>query len=1053
VGCVPGPFAGTVEWLGSSLARVRACTACGRENPPDAGFCNGCGAALGPAPASRVRRKTVTVLFCDVAGSTALGERLDPESFRQVMRRYFETARRVIEHHGGTVEKFIGDAVMAVFGVPVLHEDDALRAVRAAAELREELSLLNAELEADFGAAVSVRTGVNTGQVVVGTEERLATGDAVNLAARLEQAAAPGEIIMGPQSWRLVRDAVTAEPLEPLRLKGKSRPVVAYRLLQARDAAHAGTRRVDAPLVSRRRQLRMLREAFAHAAQERSCRLVTVLGVAGVGKSRLTAEFLRGVDARVLTGGCLSYGQGITYWPVVSMVKQLLDAEHGCGGAAGLMGRDAKVTAAVNVLLGEQVAVTSSSEIAWAVRRLFESSGELSPLVAVFDDLHWGEPTLLDLIEHIADFSLGAPVLIVCLARPELLDHRSGWGQGRLNSTTVWLEPLNSAETAELIDELLPAGTGLDARLRERVQAMAAGNPLFVEEILAMIGESDTRQIAVPPTIQALLAARLDQLHAGERTVLECGSVEGQSFHLGTVQVMMPQERDLSGRLMALVRQDLLRPDRAILPGEEAFRFRHLLIRDAAYEALSKTDRAGLHERFARWLEERGTGLVELDELAGYHLEQAFGYRCELGPADDNARRLATGAAAHLETAGRRAMDRGDTGAAVNLLERAEALLPPREMNLALQLSLTRGLAESGRIDDAISRAARAAVQCSAAGDDVGELRARLEQVRWQVSADPERWLAALDALVEEARPAIQQDGDAAARAALEHAAGYVDYMRCRQAAALAAFTRGMQHARQAGDLWFETSMRAMAASCIYLGPTPISEALPWLDEAKEQSAGYQPRLDLMKAALLAELGCFDEARALLTETIAQTGERGLGLLVGYAMQTAWRIETLAGDDDAAERAARRGCEQLDRLGEHAYLSTQSCQLADTLYALGRYDESEQWALRGLELGSSDDLATQFLGLSARSRLLARKGDMTAALALADQVDGLARVSDDPRDPADAALNRAEISYLVGDHARVSEMVDEAIRHYARKGATAYVARARRLAAEWTLAI
>lgn len=455
---------------------MRACTACGRENPPDAGFCNGCGAALGPAPASRVRRKTVTVLFCDVTGSTALGERLDPESFRQVMRRYFETARQVIEHHGGTVEKFIGDAVMAVFGVPVLHEDDALRAVRAAAEMREELSLLNVGLEADFGTAVSVRIGVNTGQVVVGTEERLATGDAVNLAARLEQAAAPGEIIMGPQSWRLIRDMVTAEPLEPLRLKGKSQPVVAYRLLQARDAAHAGMRRAGAPLVGRRRQLRMLREAFAHAAQERSCRLVTVLGVAGVGKSRLTAEFLRGVGARVLTGGCLSYGQGITYWPVVSMVKQLLDAEHGCGGAAGLMSRDAKVTAAVNVLLGEQVAVTSSSEIAWAVRRLFESSGELSPLVAVFDDLHWGEPTLLDLIEHIADFSLGAPILIVCLARPELLDHRSGWGQGRLNSTTVWLEPLNPAETAALIDELLPAGTEMDARLRERVQAMAAGN-------------------------------------------------------------------------------------------------------------------------------------------------------------------------------------------------------------------------------------------------------------------------------------------------------------------------------------------------------------------------------------------------------------------------------------------------------------------------------------------------------------------------------------------------------------------------------------------------
>jgi class 3 adenylate cyclase len=281
----------------------------------------------------------VTVLFCDVTGSTELGERLDPESFRQVMRRYFDTARAVIEHHGGTVEKFIGDAVMAVFGVPVLHEDDALRAVRAAAGLREAIEALNTELEVGFGTTLSVRTGVNTGQVVVGTEERLATGDAVNLAARLEQAAAPGEIVIGPQTWRLVRSAVTAEPLGPLQLKGKSQPVAAYRLLQVRGDAQLMARSAGAPLVGRHRQLRLLREAFAHVVAERSCGLLLILGMAGVGKSRLVAEFLRGVDARVLTGRCLSYGQGITYWPVVSMVRQLLDAERGCSAHGyGLQG-------------------------------------------------------------------------------------------------------------------------------------------------------------------------------------------------------------------------------------------------------------------------------------------------------------------------------------------------------------------------------------------------------------------------------------------------------------------------------------------------------------------------------------------------------------------------------------------------------------------------------------------------------------------------------------------------------------------------------------------
>jgi class 3 adenylate cyclase len=428
---------------------------------------------LAAGPASRPQRKTVTVLFCDVTGSTALGERLDPESFRQVMRRYFDAARAVIERHGGTVEKFVGDAVMAVFGVPVLHEDDALRAVRAAAGLREQIAVLNTELEAGFGATVSVRTGVNTGTVVTGTEERLATGDAVNLAARLEQAAAPGEIVIGPQTWLLVRDAVSVEPLEPLALKGKSQLVTAYRLLQVRTDVDPRARPGRAPLVGRDSQLRMLGEVFANVARERSCGLFTVLGMAGVGKSRLATEFLRSVDARVVSGTCLSYGQGITYRPVVSMVKQLLDPEHGCPGAAQLMAREAKVAAALKVLLGQEAAVTSPAEIAWAVRKLFESSAERAPLVVVFDDLHWGEPALLDLIEHVADLSRGAPILILCLARPELLDARLGWGGGKLNATTLLLEPLGSAETTVLIDELIPVGSGFDLRLRERVQVTA----------------------------------------------------------------------------------------------------------------------------------------------------------------------------------------------------------------------------------------------------------------------------------------------------------------------------------------------------------------------------------------------------------------------------------------------------------------------------------------------------------------------------------------------------------------------------------------------------
>jgi class 3 adenylate cyclase/tetratricopeptide (TPR) repeat protein len=1000
-------------------------------------------------PAPRQQRKTVSVLFCDVTGSTALGERLDPESFRQVMARYFEAARAVIEAHGGTVEKFIGDAVMAVFGVPVVHEDDALRAVRAAAGLREQIAVLNRALEADFGATVSVRTGVNTGQVVTGTGERLATGDAVNVAARLEQAAAPGEIVIGPQTWALVRGAVSAEPLAPLALKGKSQPVTAYRLLQVRADVDLRARSGGAPLVGRRSQLRMLGEAFANVVAGRSCGLFTVLGMAGVGKSRLAAEFLRGAGATVVTGACLPYGQGITYWPVVSIIRQLLDTGHGSAGAAGLMAGDAKVAAAVGVLVGEQAKVTSPAEIAWAVRKLFESSAELAPVVVVFDDLHWGEPALFDLIEHLADFSRGTPILVLCLARPELLDARPGWGGGKLNATTLLLEPLQAAETAALIDELLPAGSDLDPQLRERVRATAGGNPLFVEEMLALVGEPGGGELAVPPTIAALLAARLDQLGPAERAVLECGSVEGQSFHRGTVQVMAPEEGDVAGRLMALVRKDLVRPDRAMLAGEDAFRFRHLLIRDAAYQALAKADRAQLHERFARWLEERGAGLVELDEIAGYHLEQAFGYRCELGPADEQARLLAADAAGHLDAAGRRAMDRGDTGAAVNLLERAEALLP-QQINLVRQQRLIWGLAQSGRLDDAILRAARIADACAAAGNRVGELRARLAGAIWQVSIDPHRWVAGRRALVEEARPAIEQDSGAAALAALEYAAGEVDFMSGQNGAALVAFTRAMQQARQAGDLWFEASIRGMAAAAMALGPAPRVEALQWVTDAEAQSTVFQPQLGMVRAAILAELGRFDEARPLLTETVAQVNERGMRLFVAMSMELVWVTEMLAGDHAAAERAARQGCEQLERLGEHSFLSTHSCELAEALYALGRYDESEQWALRGLELGSRDDLVTQVMGLGVRSRLLARKGQASAALELAEEADRLARTTDSPWMQGDAALDLAEVMHLTGDRTRAAELTQRAIDCYRRNEMTARVARAQRLAAAWT---
>jgi len=678
---------------------VAVCASCGVESRDEARFCDACGAPLAAEPA-REARKTVTVLFCDVTGSTQLGEQLDPESLRRVMARYFEVAKDVIERHGGAVEKFIGDAVMAVFGVPAVHEDDALRAVRAAAELRDALGGLNAELAESYGTRLELRTGVNTGEVVTGTEERLATGDAVNVAARLEQAAQPGEVLLGNETLRLVRDAVEVEPVPALELKGKADPVPAFRLLRV-TAGEPEARRQTVAMVGRDRQRQLLDDAFANVVGERSCHLFTILGTAGVGKSRLVAEFLQSLDGATVVGGrCLSYGEGISYWPVTAAVKELLGPSP--DDELAQLGFDPTTAQTLEPILGRQKLASSPEEISWAVRKLFETAAARRPLVIVFDDLHWGEPVFLDLVEHIADFSRDAPILLLCMARPELLDRRSVWGGGKLNATNVLLEPLSPDETGELIERLL-SGAQLDSSLRERILESAGGNPFFVGEMLTMLAErtdgNRSAEIAVPPTIQALLASRLDQLDDAERRVLERGAVEGQVFHRGAVVALAPDEGQVDGRLMTLVRKDLVRPEQSLLAGDDAFRFRHLLIRDAAYEALPKATRAELHERFADWLESNAPDLVELDEIVGYHLEQAYTYRSALGPLDDAARALAPRAAQRLLAAAKRAFERGDLPAVESMSRRSVLLARSGSTtHREAQLQLARVLLAIGEV-------------------------------------------------------------------------------------------------------------------------------------------------------------------------------------------------------------------------------------------------------------------------------------------------------------------------------------------------------------------
>jgi class 3 adenylate cyclase/tetratricopeptide (TPR) repeat protein len=973
-------------------------------------------------------RKVVTVLFCDVAGSTSLGESVDPEVLRAVMSRYFEEMKAIVERHGGTVEKFIGDAVMAVFGVPQVHEDDALRAVRAAVEMCDALP----------GLGIDARIGLNTGEVVVGTEERLATGDAVNVAARLEQAAAPGEILLGPETARLVRDAVETEPTDPLELKGKSEPLAAQRLLALHEEAPAFARRLDAPLVGRARELRRLREAFAQAVDDRSCQLFTILGVAGVGKSRLTAEFLGSLeDATVVRGRCLPYGEGITYWPLIEVLQQLPPATD--------LGLEPAAVAAIEQLLGEEHALSSSEEIPWAVRKLLEAAAESSPVVAVFDDIHWTEPTFHDLLEHIADLSRESPLLLLCIARPELLDRRPGWGGGKLNATTILLEPLSAAETDELLERLLGEAP-LDPDLQQRIRDAAEGNPLYVEEMVALVEESGDGEVTVPGTIQALLAARLDQLEPAERGVLERGSVEGRTFHRGAVQALAPEETNVEGRLTGLVRKELVRPDKPQLAGEDAYRFRHLLIRDAAYDALPKTVRGELHERFAAWLEAHGTELVELDEVVGYHLEQAYRYRAELGEADES---LGRRAAARLSVAGRRSLIVGDASAATKLLGRAVSLAEPtgRE-GVELLLDLATAQEDSGDLRGANARREEAVEVARALGDRVMELRAACELRALLSITDPSFTAEEAIDFGREAVGELEPLGDDPALAAAWGLVASGENLRGTWQGVASALEEVIEHARRAGDRRRETGTFHLLCASIFWGPTPLQAGLSRLGSLRNE-VGEDKWLESWAsrpiAGFYAMQGRFDEGRELLARARSNLEELGLPLDVATLAFWSGPLEILAGDPAAAERDLAEACQDLEPRGETGWLSSLAALHAESLYLLGRYDDAEAAVRLSRESATSDDFDAQAGWRCAEAKLLAQRRRFDEAEQLAREAIATIDRSDELNSQANIRMGLAEVLRLAGRTDEARGVLAEALARYQQKGNDVMAEQARAL--------
>lgn len=948
--------------LGTSLdaRRDAPCESCGTPLPVDARFCLSCGTPVVAARTAREVRKTVTLLFTDVTGSTAMGEQFDPEAYRGVMGRYFDVARAAVERHGGTVEKFVGDAVLAVFGVPEVREDDALRAVRAAFDMTRGLTELSDELEHTMDVRLEVRTGVNTGSVVAGASRAggaFATGDAVNTAARLEQAAPPGQILIGEETYALVRDAVHVEAAEPVAAKGKAQPLTAYRLLEVHESEHGRRRRQDTQLVGRDRESRVLVDALDRTLETGRGHLVTVVGGPGIGKTRLVSEFLATVGDRadVISGRCVSYGQGITYWPVVQLLRQALGL---AGGESDEVTRHAldllmagsvdgdQVCSLLFPLLGRGGEPGGTDQTFWAVRRALEQLATRHPLVVTVDDLHWAEPTLLELIEQLRDEIRDLPLLLVCQARPELLDDHPGWGGGALNSMTFGLEPFSTQQTVDSLAALL--GDAVDSTLGATVADWAGGNPLFVEEVAAHLVNRDLIQLTpdgwilvgdlseanVPPTVAALLAARLDRLPERERRLVERLSVVGLEVTADDAAVLADGVLDpaeVSEALAALAHRDLLQRQRT--DKGETWAFRHILVREAAYESLPKALRAELHERFADRMAEMGDE-VGSERLAfvGHHLEAAVRFRRELALHDPHLPALTDRTARTLADAATDARAREDVPAAMKLLRRALALDLP---STAVRRDLLLHLAQTMVDEEQVAELGEVLTEFEHAVDETAtELdRAALGTLRLHQRMSASEPVAPED-LATSARELVRLARDA--HHPRLHTLGLIALANCsmmagRWAEAAAAITE-MEIVGSAHDLRF---VRLIDSAVVVYGPQPMS-ALDDIVAQGRRAGGHSPgevlRLQATEAIAAAALGRPDAVT--LIERVAEQSDAGF--VAVYRMLLVGVARALLGDLPGAIEAFDHTVQAMLDSGDLSHGSTQLAWRAMLKLEVGR---------------------------------------------------------------------------------------------------------------------
>jgi class 3 adenylate cyclase/tetratricopeptide (TPR) repeat protein len=1054
---------------------VQTCPGCGEQSPDRFRVCGYCGSVLVARPLPEGVRKTVTVVVCNLKGSAVLASRLDSEALREVLALYFSAMKPVVERHGGTIEKYIGDVIMAVFGLPRMHEDDALRAVRAAAGVREALADLNVTLRAQFGVTLENRTGVSTGEVVAGEgggSRRLATGDTVNLAGRLEQAASAGEVLIGESTYHLVRDAVEVVPVELLAVTGKLEPVRVYRLVSVTAGARSA-RPAGRPLAGRARELAALDAEFRRSVAGPEGRLITLFGEAGVGKSRLIEEFVRRIagQAVVLRGRCLSYGDGITFFPLAEVLRQ----------AAGIVPQDsdedvriklksccgkelAGATSRIESVMGLSRHLYGKDELFWGIRAVLEELARRRPLVVVFDDIHWAEPTFLDPIEDILDASLGVPLLIICAARHELREDRPGFATGRPAASQIELGELSPVESSLVVRNLLGVA-GLPGRLEQRILGLAEGIPLFIEQMLAMLIDdgrlreqagrwvfSGTAEVlSVPGNVSSLLGARLDRLVPAERMVVESASVIGLEFSSDAVTVLVEQSdarTDLEPALAALCSKQLIR--RAESGETDDFHFSHILVRDTAYARLLKRTRGRLHERFAAWLTGTvGSRLAEYEEIIGYHLEQSFRCRAELGPVDEDGRRLGAEASRHLSSAGRRALARGDMPAAASLLQRAAALLGDKDPARALLLlEAGEAAADTGELERAESVLTEAADRALSA-EDTGIARAAvLARLYLRYTTDARAVQENVVELVEQQIPELEAVSDDRALVRAFRLLTAVHGTGLRYADAAAAAERTIRHATAAGD---EVTARRflgwLAMSALY-GPMPVPEAIATCEEVLARAQDDRKARALTELAighLEAMRGNFDRARLLYRRSRASLEEFGYLFSAALTSIDSAVIELLAGDLAAAESELRADYRRLEEMGERNYISTTVGLLAEVLYRQGHYEESAEFAGACEQLASPGDVASQFLWRCVCGKLRARQGVFGEAESLLTTAIALIETSDQLDLQGTGLMDLAEVRELAGAPAGAAALSERAAGLFERKGNVVSARMARQL--------